>query len=139
MTPFDPYSVLGVGPSAGEHELKTAYRARSRLLHPDFHRDAAGSAPQAAHEAFTQLCAAYRLALTNLDSAPVRGALARTLTEVLGSEVAPAVPSAPVASAAGPARSAPTGPTRCCWRASPCSAGWLVTDWLPAFLAYSAQ
>ena len=56
---MDPYSVLGVAPSAAETEVKAAYRARSRLLHPDVHRDAQGRSPQAAHEALTHLCTAY--------------------------------------------------------------------------------
>jgi hypothetical protein len=66
---MDPYSVLGVAPTAREDEVRAAYRARSRLLHPDVHRDASGRSPQAAHEAFTQLCEAYRLALGGLDAA----------------------------------------------------------------------
>jgi hypothetical protein len=66
---MDPYSVLGVAPTAREDEVRAAYRARSRLLHPDVHRDASGRSPQAAHEAFTQLCDAYRLALSGLDAA----------------------------------------------------------------------
>ena len=139
MPPFDPYSVLGVGPFAGEHELKTAYRARSRLLHPDLHRDAGGNSPQAAHEAFSQLCAAYRVALSNLDSPTVRGALPG-VTDVRTRPVATAVP------AASPAPSQATFVARDGGGAwldlvmlmGLAVLGWfLVSDWLPAFLAYS--
>ena len=77
MTPMDPYSVLGLAPSAGADEVKAAYRARSRLLHPDLHRDASGRSPQAAHEAFTQLCSAYQLALET-SSRPARRSAAST-------------------------------------------------------------
>ena len=110
MTPFDPYSVLGVGASAGEHELKTAYRARSRLLHPDVHRDAGGQSPQAAHEAFSQLCAAYKLALTNLDSPTVQGAMPG-VTDVLERPVAAAVPAPAVRPPRRPVRARVPCPT----------------------------
>ena len=76
MRPLDPYSVLGIAPTAREDQVKAAYRARSRLLHPDVHRDADGRAPQAAYDAFDQLSAAYRAALENIRH-PVPGA-ART-------------------------------------------------------------
>jgi hypothetical protein len=137
MTPFDPYSVLGVGPSAGEHELKTAYRARSRLLHPDFHRDAGGHSPQAAHEAFSQLCSAYRVALSNLESPTVRGALPG-LTDVLERPVAPAVPAASPAPIE--ARDGAGAWPELVLLLGVAVLGWFfVTDWLPAFLAYSAR
>ena len=45
---------LGVGPSAGEEELKSAYRALSKKVHPDKNR-AEGST-----EAFQKLSVAYR-------------------------------------------------------------------------------
>ena len=32
---FDPYEVLGVGPSASLQEIRDAYRARSKVYHPD--------------------------------------------------------------------------------------------------------
>jgi hypothetical protein len=137
MPSFDPYSVLGVGASAGEHELKTAYRARSRLLHPDVHRDAGGRSPQAAQEAFSQLCDAYKLALTNLDSPTVRGAMPG-VTDVLDRTVAPAAPSASPAPV--DARGGAVVWPDLIMLIGVALLGWfLVTDWLPAFLEYSAR
>ena len=139
MTPMDPYSVLGVAPSAGADEVKAAYRARSRLLHPDFHRDASGRSPQAAHEAFTQLCSAYRLALGNLES--TRETL-RSVDRTLTRFVEPAAPAPRVV----PQTPAATGSVDGFdWRGAMVLVGllalglWFVADWLPALLAYSTQ
>ena len=35
----DPYSILGVSPSATDDEIKTAYRKLSQQYHPDKHLD----------------------------------------------------------------------------------------------------
>ena len=35
MTEFDPYSILGLGRSAKQAAIKTAYRERVRHSHPD--------------------------------------------------------------------------------------------------------
>ncbi len=136
---MDPYSVLGVAPSAGADEVKAAYRARSRLLHPDLHRDASGRSPQAAHEAFTQLCSAYQLALGNLESTrETLRSVDRTLTRFV-EPVAPTprvVPQTPVSTGAVDGFD---------WRGAMVLVGllalglWFVADWLPALLAYSAQ
>lgn len=138
-TPLDPYSVLGVAPSAAEAEVKAAYRARSRLLHPDVHRDAQGRSPQAAHDAFTQLCAAYELALGNLD---------RTRSTLAAVDTAPAAPAprpasrvATVATASGPPVQVAAGVD---WRGPVLLVGLALlgllffADWLPALFAYSA-
>jgi hypothetical protein len=145
MTPLDPYSVLGVAPSAGPDEVKAAYRARARLVHPDFHRDARGGAPQAAHDAFAQLCTAYQLALGNLDNA--RSAL-RGVDESLGRTAPaarPAVPEARTSAEAMPATVVgPTVSESFDWRGTVLLVGlavlgWLfVTEWVPALLEYSA-
>jgi hypothetical protein len=128
VRPLDPYSVLGIAPGADEGAVRAALRARSRLLHPDVHRDAAGRAPQAAYDAYAQLVAAYRLALGDLPDSP-----------------APATPRA-----AGPARRAverrppdpqPGGTARDAFLLAGVGfLGWLlVTDWLPAVLLYASR
>ena len=33
----DPYSVLGITPSATEEEIKKAYRSKCKEFHPDLH------------------------------------------------------------------------------------------------------
>jgi len=143
MTPMDPYSVLGVAPSAGADEVRSAYRARSRLLHPDVHRDAQGHSPQAAHEAFTQLCSAYELALGNLDRT-------RHTLATVGETVTRTAPAARPVRSAGPAVATPGGTVSAGaldgfdWRGTMLLVGLailgllFVTDWLPALLAYSS-
>jgi len=139
MTPMDPYSVLGVAPSAGADEVRAAYRSRSRLLHPDFHRDASGYSPQAAHEAFTQLCSAYKVALGNLES--TRETL-RGVDQTLSRFVEPVAPAPRVV----PQTPASTGAVDGFdWRGAMVLLGvaalalWFVADWLPALLTYSTQ
>lgn len=52
MTEFDPYRELGVGPTAGDKEIKAAYKRRAKETHPD----TGGSA-----EDFEKVGKAYRL------------------------------------------------------------------------------
>jgi len=44
MANKDPYSVLGVGTSATDEEIKSAYRRLSKQYHPDLHPDDANAA-----------------------------------------------------------------------------------------------
>jgi hypothetical protein len=144
MTPMDPYSVLGVAPSAPPGEVKAAYRARSRLLHPDVHRDAQGQSPQAAHEAFSQLCQAYEMALGNLDrTRQAIGTVEQTVaTKTVAVKTRPPAPVVPVAAPAG--ASPVTSLDGFDWRGALLLMGvallalLFVADWLPALFAYSA-
>jgi hypothetical protein len=51
----DPWSVLGLDPSATYEEARQAYRRRSRLLHPDRHPDADAELRQEAERAMVAL------------------------------------------------------------------------------------
>ena len=53
MTPEDPHAVLGVDKNATEADIKKAFRARAKALHPDT------SSPDVAEDAFHVLKAAY--------------------------------------------------------------------------------
>jgi translocation protein SEC63 len=58
LAPFDPYSIMQLGPDATEKEVKRQYRELARVYHPDKNPD-----PKAA-EYFDQLVKAYK-ALTD--------------------------------------------------------------------------
>src|SRR5918999_3287046 len=54
--PRDPYEVLGVGRSAGEPEIKKAFRRLARELHPDTNTEDPG-----AEEKFKEAAEAYEV------------------------------------------------------------------------------
>jgi Ca-activated chloride channel homolog len=53
---INPYSVLGVAPTAAFDEIKAAYRRAARRLHPDSNRNNPGAAAQ-----FQQITSAYEI------------------------------------------------------------------------------
>jgi curved DNA-binding protein CbpA len=55
----DPWAVLGVEPTATLEEIRTAYRTRSMLLHPDLHGGRPDAVRREAERAMSQLTAAY--------------------------------------------------------------------------------
>lgn len=71
----DPYAVLGIAPSASDEEVRTAYRARSLLLHPDLHQGRPDHVRLEAERAMTQLTEAYETVLRRREGgqAPRRG------------------------------------------------------------------
>jgi hypothetical protein len=137
---MDPYSVLGVAPTAREDEVKAAYRARSRLLHPDVHRDARGHSPQAAHEAFSQLCDAYRLALGGLEAATRRSETGPDKPDPRSRARGPEVGRRrPVAAGVGEGGPAPHAGHEALTLAGLAVIGWLlVSDFVPALVQYSS-
>jgi hypothetical protein len=65
------FTVLGVSRDATAQEIRSAYRARARLLHPDRHVRPDGTVPQEVHEAFCELAVALRTALAARARVPV--------------------------------------------------------------------
>jgi len=59
----DPYAVLGIASSVSDEEVRTAYRSRSLLLHPDLHQGRPDHVRLEAERAMTQLTAAYESVL----------------------------------------------------------------------------
>ena len=59
----DPYAVLGLAASASDDEVRTAYRSRSMLLHPDLHQGRPDHVRLEAERAMTQLTTAYETVL----------------------------------------------------------------------------
>ena len=51
----DPYRILGVSPDASDHDIREAYRARARRLHPDVVGEAALDDMRALNQAWAQL------------------------------------------------------------------------------------
>src|SRR4051794_18601678 len=64
------FSVLGVSREATAQEIRSAYRARALLLHPDRHVRPDGTIPQEAHDAFCELTVALRVALATRARVP---------------------------------------------------------------------
>jgi DnaJ-class molecular chaperone len=77
---LDPYSLLGVGRSANEAEIKSAYRKLAKELHPDRNRDN----PKAA-ERFSEVTRAYDL----LSDAGKRGRFDRGEIDLDGNPTSP--------------------------------------------------
>lgn len=59
----DAFAVLGLSPSASDEEVRTAYRSRSMLLHPDLHQGRPDRVRLEAERAMTQLTTAYETVL----------------------------------------------------------------------------
>jgi curved DNA-binding protein CbpA len=59
----DPYAVLGVARTASDEQVRTAYRARSMLLHPDLHQGRPEPVRLEAERAMRQLTEAYEAVL----------------------------------------------------------------------------
>jgi hypothetical protein len=57
------FELLGVPPGATAEEIKAAYRARVRALHPDVHTQSDGTIPPGTTDAFLELTEARRRAL----------------------------------------------------------------------------
>ena len=74
------YTVLGVAPGATVAEIKAAYRERARQIHPDRFADDPRRA-QAAHEAFVELSAAFRVALATSAATAAASAAARSAAQ----------------------------------------------------------
>ncbi|HVM04837.1 MAG TPA: J domain-containing protein [Acidimicrobiales bacterium] len=68
MTAPDHYAVLGVARTAGDDEVRAAYRARSMLLHPDLHEGRPDAVRREADRAMAQLTDAYQAILAERGS-----------------------------------------------------------------------
>lgn len=75
MTAPDHYAVLGIASTAGDDEIRAAYRARSMLLHPDLHQGRPDAVRREADRAMAQLTDAYEAILAE------RGAARRSSNE----------------------------------------------------------
>ena len=65
----DPYSVLGVSPSATDDEVKKAYRKLAKQYHPDIHPD-----PAFAEKKMAEINAAYDQVLNQRQGKTAGGA-----------------------------------------------------------------
>ena len=74
------YTLLGVAPGATVAEVKAAYRERARQIHPDRFVDDPRKA-RAAHEAFVELSAAFRVALATAAAASAASVAARAAAQ----------------------------------------------------------
>lgn len=72
MTAPDHYAVLGVAPTAGDDEVRAAYRARSMLLHPDLHQGRPDAVRREADRAMAQLTDAYHAILAQRGASQAR-------------------------------------------------------------------
>lgn len=90
----DFYDVLGVPSGASEEEIRSAYRIKAQLLHPDRHVGAPSQVREAAAKEFSELTAAYEV----LSDATQRAKYDRFLLEQVSAETprnAPATPRPP--------------------------------------------
>lgn len=70
MVRAEPYAVLGIAPSASDDEVRSAYRTRSLLLHPDLHEGRPEPVRREAQRAMTQLTEAYEAVLREREGGP---------------------------------------------------------------------
>ena len=67
---MNAYSVLGVTETATRAEIRAAYRAQARKLHPDLHRGPDGTVPAQANAAWLELTEALNAALAAAAAVP---------------------------------------------------------------------
>jgi curved DNA-binding protein CbpA len=60
MTQPDPYALLGIPRSASDKEIKSAFRKKALLLHPDHHHGSSEAVKKEAAAAFRALNEAYQ-------------------------------------------------------------------------------
>lgn len=80
----DPYAVLGLTASASDDEVRTAYRSRSMLLHPDLHQGRPEHVRLEAERAMVQLTDAYETVLAQRADAGPRPPKGQPLAYRLG-------------------------------------------------------
>jgi DnaJ domain len=102
----DPFAVLGVPRGASVEELRTAYRARARRLHPDRHVRDDGTVPAAVNQAFCDLTAAYDRAVVTARPSPTVSPAPPTAVVPAQRRAGAAVPAQRPAQRPAPAREA---------------------------------
>ena len=79
----DPYSVLGVSPSASDEEIKKAYRELARKYHPDNYHD--NPLSDLAQEKMKEINEAYDtiMRMRSAEARPVRRRQVRAILHIL--------------------------------------------------------